>query len=422
MAITPAFQVGDRGSIPLTRSIQKHHRKVVFLFAIFSSCGTVLPYSFLSMASANPLKAQIEQLIEGSGIEINGTRPWDVRVKDERFYGRVLSEGTMGLGESYMDGWWECDAIDQFIDKVLEHRIKDKLKPSFGLFKNVVASYLQNRQNKTRARKVGEEHYDLGNDLYEAMLDKRMVYTCGYWKDATNLDEAQEAKLDLVCRKIGLKKGDRILDIGCGWGSFAKFAAEKYGAKVVGVTISKEQVELAKERCKGLEVEIRLQDYRDVNEQFDHIISLGMFEHVGYKNYREYFEVANRCLKDGGLFLLHTIGGLKSVTTTDPWIEKYIFPNSMLPSVAQIGKAIEGLFVMEDWHNFSADYDTTLMEWYKNTEAHWPELSKKYDERFHRMWSFYLLICAAGFRARYNQLWQVVLSKNGVRGGYKRIS
>ncbi len=213
-----------------------------------------------------------------------------------------------------------------------------------------------------------------------------------------------------------------MLDIGCGWGSFAKFAAEKYGAQVVGVTVSKEQVELAKEHCKGLDVEIRLQDYRDLNEPFDHIVSLGMFEHVGYKNYHSYFEVAHRCLKEDGIFLLHTIGGLKSVTTTDPWIEKYIFPNSMLPSVAQIGKAIEGLFIMEDWHNFSADYDTTLMQWYKNVEAHWPELSKNYSERFHRMWRFYLLICAAGFRARYNQLWQIVLTKHGVRGGYTRVS
>lgn len=371
---------------------------------------------------ADRFQSQIEKLLEGSDIQLNGSRPWDIRVHDPRFYGRILAEGTMGLGESYMDGWWDSEAIDEFIDRALQHRIKDKLRPTPRLLFNAVVSHVMNRQNKVRSRKVGEAHYDLGNDLYAAMLDTRMVYTCGYWKNATTLDEAQEAKLDLVCRKIGLKAGDRVLDIGCGWGSFAKFAAEKYGASVVGVTISKEQAELARESCKGLDVEIRLQDYRDVNEPFDHIISLGMFEHVGYKNYREYFKVAHRCLKDGGLFLLHTIGGLRSVTTVDPWIEKYIFANSMLPSVAQIGKAIEGLFVMEDWHNFSADYDKTLMEWYKNVEAHWPKLSAHYNERFHRMWRFYLLLCAAGFRARYNQLWQIVLSKNGVRGGYERVS
>ncbi|MBP9762090.1 cyclopropane fatty acyl phospholipid synthase [Patescibacteria group bacterium] len=374
------------------------------------------------MAISDRFQQQVECLLEGSDIRLNGDRPWDIQVHDPRFYARVLAEGTMGLGESYMDGWWDCEAIDQFIDRVVQHRIKDKLRPSPQLIFNILASRVINRQSKDRAFKIGEAHYDLGNDLYQAMLDKRLVYTCGYWPNAKTLDEAQEAKLDLVCRKIGLKAGQRVLDIGCGWGSFAQFAAEKYQAKVVGITVSKEQVELARERCKGLDVEFRLQDYRDVNEKFDHIISLGMFEHVGYKNYRTYFEVAERCLKDDGLFLLHTIGGLKSVTSADPWIEKYIFTNSMLPSVAQIGAAIEGLFVMEDWHNFSTDYDKTIMAWYENVEGHWSELAEKYNERFHRTWRYYLLLCAGGFRGRHNQLWQVVLSKRGVRGGWQRVS
>ena len=253
------------------------------------------------------------------------------------------------------------------------------------------------------------------------MLDERMVYTCGYWKDVNNLDDAQEKKLDLVCRKIGLKSGQRILDIGCGWGSFAKFAAERYGAQVVGITVSKEQVVLARERCKGLPVEIRLQDYRDLNEKFDHIISLGMFEHVGYKNYREYMTVARRCLVDGGLFLLHTIGGNISSTQTDAWIDKYIFPNSIIPSAKQITSAYEGLFVMEDWHNFGTYYDRTLMAWFENFDNAWPALASKYNERFYRMWKFYLLVCAGTFRSRHNHLWQIVLSPRGVVGGYTSI-
>jgi len=170
-----------------------------------------------------------------------------------------------------------------------------------------------------------------------------------------------------------------------------------------------------------LPIELRLQDYRDVHETFDHVISLGMFEHVGYKNYRTYMEVASRCLKDDGLFLLHTIGGNMSVTHTDPWIERYIFPNSMLPSLAQIGKAIEKIFVMEDWHNFGADYDKTLMAWFHNFNKHWDTLKGKHGDRFYRMWKFYLLASAGGFRARKNQLWQIVLSKNGVPGGYASI-
>lgn len=363
----------------------------------------------------------MSQLLAPTGIRINGPQPWDIQIHNEALYARVLGQGSLGLGEAYMDGWWDVAQLDEFFTKVLNAGLNRQLKPSAGLIGSALLARATNRQTKTRAFEVGEKHYNIGNDLYTAMLDKRRTYTCGYWKNATTLDEAQEHKLDLVCKKLNLQPGQKVLDIGCGWGSFAKFAAERYGVSVVGVTIAKEQVGLAQEVCAGLPVEIRLQDYRELNEQFDHIVSLGMFEHVGYKNYRTYFEVAARCLKDNGLFLLHTIGGNRSVTHTDPWIEKYIFANSMLPSVAQIGKATEDLFVMEDWHNFGADYDKTLMAWQANFTAHWPELKTKYGERFGRMWNYYLLSCAGSFRARTNQLWQVVLSKQGVGGGYQSI-
>lgn len=367
------------------------------------------------------LEAKAKELLALADIEVGGSRPWDIQVHNPALYKRILAQGTLGIGEAYMDGWWDCDSIDELVNKVIKAQLEKQVKLGhFAL--DVLKARVFNRQTKARALEVGLKHYDVGNDLYERMLDRRMVYTCGYWKDASNLDEAQEAKLDLVCRKIGLKKGDRVLDIGGGWGSFAKFAAEKYGAKVVAITISKEQAELGRKRCEGLDVEIRLQDYRDVNEEFDHIVSLGMFEHVGYKNYRTYMEVANRCLKEGGFFLLHTIGGSISVKSTDPWIDKYIFPNSMLPSVAQIGKSIEGLFAMEDWHSFGADYDKTLMAWYANFTKHWDEIKDQYSDRFYRMWRFYLLVCAGLFRTRTNnQLWQIVLSKGGVQGGYKSI-
>jgi len=376
-------------------------------------------YSINHMPSQT--QSQIQTLLDGSGITLNGTNPWDIQVKNEAFYNRVLTQGSLGFGESYMDGWWECDAIDELITRLFSIDVTRRLKTNWKEIGLLLASSLMNRQAGKRAYKIGEEHYDVGNELYKAMLDKRMVYTCGYWKDATDLDSAQEAKLDLVCKKIGLKAGDRVLDIGCGWGSFAKFAAEKYGASVVGITVSREQLALGKKACESLDVELRYQDYRDVNEKFDHIVSLGMFEHVGYKNYRSYMEVAERCLKDDGLFLLHTIGTTQSVMSTDPWIEKYIFPNSMLPSLAQITKSVEKLFVVEDIHNFSVDYDTTLMHWFQNFEKAWPTLNEQYDERFYRMWKFYLLTCAGSFRSRRNQLWQIVLSKRGVAGGYQSI-
>ncbi|MCW1930075.1 MAG: cyclopropane fatty acyl phospholipid synthase [Candidatus Kerfeldbacteria bacterium] len=369
-------------------------------------------------------KTLIEQLLTHADIQINGSRPWDIQVKNEQLYARVLAQGSLGLGEAYMDGWWDSDALDQTFFRVFNAGLEKKIPRNMGAVLAALKSQLFNAQTPSKAFEIGDAHYNIGNDLYQAMLDKRLTYTCGYWKDAKTLDEAQEAKLDLVCRKLNLQKGQRVLDIGCGWGSFLKFAAEKYGIVGVGVTVAKEQVKLAKELCAGLPIEIRLQDYRDLNEQFDHIVSLGMFEHVGEKNYQTYMEVARRCLKDSGLFLLHTIGGNKSVKRTDAWIEKYIFPNSMLPSISQIGESIENKFVMEDWHSFGAYYDNTLMAWFENFDREWkrsPALAAQYSFRFYRMWKYYLLSCAGSFRARKNQLWQIVLSKNGVTGGYTSV-
>ncbi len=363
----------------------------------------------------------IEGVLKKADIRINGDRPQDIVVHNEDLFSKVLRYGSLGLGEAYVDGWWDANNLDVFIDKVFQAHINKSFKINLATVATVANAFLFNLQSSKRAFNVGEVHYDLGNDLYKAMLDTRMVYTCGYWKNAKTLDEAQEAKLDLVCRKIGLKKGDRILDIGCGWGSFAKYAAEIYGAEVVGITVSKEQAVLAREKCKGLSVDIRVQDYRDINEKFDHIVSLGMFEHVGVKNYKTYFKVVNRCLKDDGLFLLHTIGDIVLYPASDPWINKYIFPGGVLPTVTEISKSSTSLFIMEDWHNFGADYDTTLMAWFSNFDIGWEKLQATYGDRFYRMWKYYLLTCAGAFRARNIHLWQVVLSKKGVRGGYKSI-
>ena len=366
----------------------------------------------------NKEKQAIESLLKGTGIVINGASPFDPQVHNKNFYQRVLRQGSLGLGESYMDGWWDCERLDQFFHKVLSAELDQKLKWNWRVAYEAALGYVLNAGRKSQAHKIGKHHYDIGNNLYRAMLDKRLAYTCGYWKNAKNLNEAQEAKLDLVCKKIGLKQGQKVLDIGSGWGSFIGYAAQKYGAKAVGITVSREQKALADARYSNLPVETKLMDYRDLSGKYDHIVSLGMFEHANYKHYRTFMKVIHDALEDNGLFLLHTIGGNHSVRATDPWIQKYIFPNSMLPSISQIGRAIEGLFVMEDWHNFGPDYDKTLMAWYQNFEDNWDELKTNYDEKFHRMWEYYLLLCAGSFRARKNQLWQVVLSKKGVSGGY----
>ena len=371
-------------------------------------------------------KELVTEALKKADIVVNGSRPQDIHVHNDSWYGRLLSGGSLALGESYMDGWWDAEAVDETISCIVRARLQDTIRPSASLLWLILHAKITNRQSTKRAFIVGEQHYDIGNDLYERMLDPWMQYSCGYWTDGvTNLDEAQEAKLDLIARKLKLEPGMRVLDVGCGWGGLAKYLAEKHGVSVVGLTISKEQATYAKEWTKGLPVEIIIADYRTyVTEPFDRIVSVGMFEHVGYKNYRTYMEHMHRLLKDDGIFLLHTIGGNITHSAGDPWSDRYIFPNGMLPSPTQMGSALEKLFIIEDWHNFGAYYDHTLMAWCKNFESAWAELKGKarYDDRFYRMWKYYLLSFAGAFRARNKtELWQIALTKNGVPGGYKSV-
>ncbi|MDD2807600.1 MAG: cyclopropane fatty acyl phospholipid synthase [Patescibacteria group bacterium] len=373
------------------------------------------------MINFNQYKKIVQGLLAGAGIKVNGDKSWDIQIKDDRVYQRFLTGNTLGMGETYMAGWWDVKELDKFFEKVFKARLNKYLKKNLKTIISIFRAKFLNLQDVSHAFDVGMQHYDIGNDLYKAMLDKRMVYTCAYWEDAKNIDEAQENKLDLVCRKLKLRSGQKILDIGCGWGSFAKYAAEKYGVSVVGITVSKEQVDLGNRICADLPVEIRLQDYREVNEKFDHIVSLGMFEHVGNKNYRAYMSIVNKNLKMGGLFLLHTIGCNKSKAISDAWLLKYIFPNSMLPAAEEIIRSSKGLFIMEDWHNFGLDYDKTLLAWFSNFDKNWNNLKEGYNETFYRMWKYYLLSSAALFRTRKTQLWQIVFSKQGTRAGYLSI-
>ncbi len=360
----------------------------------------------------------VSELLSRAGITINGSSPSDPQIKHPDFFKRVLQEGSLGLGESYMDGWWDCERLDIFFSSVLRAGLESQLPRNVKDTLRVASARLFNLQSKKRAWSVGKEHYDLGNDLFSRMLDPYMQYSCAYWKEATTLEDAQQAKLRLICEKLQLQPGMRVLDIGCGWGGLAYYMAKNYGVSVVGVTISAEQQKMAQERCHDLDVNILLQDYRELNDQFDRIVSVGMFEHVGPKNYNTYFSVADRNLKPDGIFLLHTIGSKKTDHSVDPWINKYIFPNGCLPSVRQIANACEPHFIVEDWHNFGADYDTTLMAWQSRFLSAWPEIADNYSERFKRMFTYYLNACAGAFRARDIQLWQVVFSR-GVEHGLR---
>lgn len=364
---------------------------------------------------------RLENLLSAAGIEINGDRPYDIKILDDRIFGLALTGGVEGLLDAYVEGWWETDRLDELTAKLLSSQVS---MPEAGRISHLltnIAARLLNLQNRHRSWRI-LRHYNLGNDVFQATLDPYMQYTCGYWKDASDLNKAQEAKLDLIARKLSLRPGLRVLDIGCGWGGFAKFVAERYGVSVVGITISKEQHEMAKSTCEGLPVEVRLQDYRDLDDSpFDAITTVGMIEHVGFKNYRGFMETVRRSLKPEGLFLLQTIGGNVSTVSGNAWVERHIFPDGMLPSAKQLSTAAEDLMVIEDWHNFGAHYEKTLLAWLQNFESNWYKLRDKYGNNFYRMWKCYLLIFAGAFRARHVQLWQIVFSPLGVQGGYQSV-
>jgi cyclopropane-fatty-acyl-phospholipid synthase len=376
------------------------------------------------MFLTNKLQEYIENNLASANININGDRPWDIQIKNSQFYPRIMLQGSLGLGESYTEKWWECEQLDQFFFYLLRGQVQEEIAPNniTSLWQKLIGK-LVNLQTLINSLQLGKHHYDLGNDLFASMLDSTMAYSCGYWQDAQTLEESQLAKLDLICRKLNLQAGMNILDIGCGWGSFMKFAAENYGVSCVGLTVSREQMKLGEERCQGLPVQFIFSDYRQFqgNEKFDHIVSIGMFEHVGYKNYPQFMQVAHKYLKDDGLFLLHTIGNCNTITYSELWTNKYIFPHGMLPSLAQISLAAENYFVIEDFHNFGADYDLTLMAWLKNFEENWHLLKDKYGDKFYRVWKYFLCSCAGSFRARHIQLWQLILSKNGILDGYKSV-
>jgi len=355
----------------------------------------------------------IQEMLARAGVSINGSNPWDIQVKDDRWYARVLREKNLGLGESYVDGWWDCGQLDEFICRVLRSGLDEKVKGDFKYLLRLLPGVLFNLQSRARSRMIAERHYDLDNELFLSFLDPYNQYSCAYFKDAEDLNQAQRNKLELICKKLSVARQDHVLDIGCGWGGFAKYTAERYGCTVTAVNLSQEQLRYAREFCSNLPVHFLDCDYRAIQGSFDKIVSVGMFEHVGGKNYKSFMKVVHRCLRANGIFLLHTIGSNVSQVNCDPWITKYIFPNAMLRSASQIDKSVEGLFVIDDWHNLGPHYDKTLMAWNENFQKAWPKFKDRHDIRFKRMWEYYLLSCAGAFRARSIQVWQIVMTKLG---------
>ena len=362
------------------------------------------------------------ELFRKADIRVNGSRPWDIQVHNKKFFSRLLKDGSIALGESYVDGWWDCKQIDQFVYRLLKNNILSKLHMSFINKAYNLRVKLLNLQSKKKAKKNVSFHYNLGNDLFEATLGKYMSYSCAYWKNAKNLDQAQKNKMDLICKKLKLKKGMNVLDIGYGWGGFAKFAADKYRVKVVGLTLSQDQYLYALTYCRDSNVEIRVEDYRDHKGQYDRVVCIEMMEHVGPKNHRDFMECVHNNLKKDGLFLLQSISTSVSAKRNDPWIDKYIFPGTVPLSAKQITTASEGLFYIADWHDFTEDYHKTMLEWHKNFKKNWKDINQNYDEQFYRLWEFYLLCCPATALAKTYHLWQVVFARTDSDKQYTRIT
>ncbi len=352
-------------------------------------------------------KRRVEGFLRNADIEIGGSRPGDIAINDERVFRDFILRGSLGAGESYMRGWWDARNLDVFFEKAIRGGMDRKLG-SLGYFLYEVQARLLNMQSKGRAKMVGETHYDLDPDMYEAMLGPTMAYTSGIWEEVETLDAAQNAKLERISKYLAITPGMKILDIGCGWGTFLKYAGER-GAKVHGITISTPQAKYARNFTKGLPVSVEVEDYRDITSSYDAVVSIEMIEAVGHKNTRRYFECVRKVLPKGGRFMLQAIVGERTEATADPWLHKYIFPNGVLPSFSLIAKDIEGLFSMVDVKDFGLSYDKTLMAWMGNFEKAWPKFETRHGEKFHRMWTYYLMLCAGSFRAKKNTVMQILL-------------
>ena len=360
------------------------------------------------------LRSRVESHLASRDVQVGGPRAWDIQVHDERFFGRLVRDGSLGLGESYVEGWWDCPAVDQLFDRLGRGSTN---KPTRSLARSLMRlrSKLTNLQSRARARQVIERHYDLPVGLYERMLDANMQYSCAWFEGTQDLGQAQRLKLELIARKLDLKEGQQVLEIGSGFGGLARHLAQEHGVRVRATNLSGEQMAFARRFNAGLPVEIIEEDYRDTRGRYERIVSIAMLEAVGRRNYTAYFERVHQALQDDGVFVLHTIGDNRSRPHVDRWILEYIFPNGELPSPGELGQEIEGRFVLEDWHNLGPHYDPTLMAWARNFEQAWPEiqaLDERFDERFRRLWRYYLLSSAGNFRARNVQLWQLVLTKH----------
>mmetsp|Transcript_2643 Transcript_2643/g.5371 ORF Transcript_2643/g.5371 Transcript_2643/m.5371 type:complete len:414 (+) Transcript_2643:74-1315(+) len=348
----------------------------------------------------------------------------------------IITQGNLGVAESYMHGKIKVDPLPFFLTLLNGTALGTRRKEGSDymvFFMDMInlptalAGRLFNQQTRERSTRVTKQHYDAGNDLYERMLGPSMSYTCAYWRNATTLDEAQTNKFDLIRRKLELQDGMKVADLGMGWGTAAAYMHKHGRVEVTGVSLSEEQVKWAQANLAKTGLKFVWEDYRDHCENpanvgtYDRVYSIGMLEHVGFKNHATLFKCIKRLLKPDGLAVVHTIGEPDFLPNSDPFLDKYIFPGAVIPALSSVSAAIENDFILEDFQNFGYDYAKTLAVWAVNSEAFFRDNPTAYTPEFQRMWDYYLKMCEALFELRINQLWHFVLSpRPATRRGIER--
>jgi cyclopropane-fatty-acyl-phospholipid synthase len=345
-----------------------------------------------------------------------------MRLTDKRLYRSLVFNPELAAGEAYMDGTMRFEDGSTLKDFLTLFSVNRLSLGSYPLQKALRAIKMRFRKRQQSNRK-GEaqqnvaHHYDLGNEFYKLFLDDNMLYSCAYFRDpGETLEQAQRNKLRLLAAKLGLKDGMKVLDIGCGWGDLALYLAAIENVQVTGVTLSREQQALASQRAQsaGLadRVKFELRDYRDVDDKFDRIVSVGMFEHVGVHHYDEYFSRINALMPDDGVMMLHSIGHMSPPGMASPWLRKYIFPGAYSPAMSEVFDVVErnSLWVT-DLEFLRVHYATTLSHWTRRFEANRDEVIALYDERFARMWEFYLISAEMMFRTGSQLVFHMQLSR-----------
>ena len=377
---------------------------------------------FLDILDRGIENARICFEIDGSEVTVgrgDGEGEVTIRVAEERFFRRVLTEGNLGLGEAFMDGDFtvEKGSLERFLEILLRSRLDRKIKAKPGAAARILlmrtADHLRGKAHNV------QRHYDLGDDLFESFLDSTLSYSCGYAKDpGDDIETLQDNKLHRICQKLRLAEGERLLDIGCGYGGVLIHAAKHYGARGVGVTLSKNHCRSGQAAAAAAgvadRVEIRFADFNDVTGEFDKVVSVGMMEHVPRGEYRPYFSKIAEVLTPGGLGLVHTVGANSATNEHDPFTQKYIFPNSNQPRLSEIATGLEkhGLAIL-DVENMIRHYAYTATRWLENFRANRGRLdASRYDQAFQRMWEYYLACCVAAGYASDSALYQVLFTSD----------